>query len=142
MAAQKTRPTGADVATFFGKLTQVQRREEAAELLIICQSTTGFKPAIWGKDLIGFGDYEYRYRSGHSGQWFASGFAVGKAAISIYILPGYQGYADLFGKLGPHKSGKSCIVIKSLRQTDQSVLLELIRTGLRNLGRLWSIHPS
>lgn len=118
-----------------------KRREEAARLLAIFGEVTGWEPRLWGPSMVGFGRYEYRYASGHSGESLATGFSPRKAELSIYILPGYADYGEILARLGPHKLGKACLYIKRLDAVDEGVLRELIRAGLADLGRLWPVHP-
>lgn len=118
-----------------------KRREEAARLLQIFGEVTGWEPRLWGPSMVGFGRYEYRYASGHSGESLATGFSPRKAELSIYILPGYADYREILARLGPHKLGKACLYIKRLDAVDEGVLRELIRAGLADLGRLWPVHP-
>ena len=55
---------------------------------------TGQEPAMWGKSIIGFGQYHYRYASGREGDAAAVGFAPRKAATTIYLLDGVGAYTD------------------------------------------------
>ena len=64
---------------------------------------------MWGTSIIGYGYYDYTYKSGHSGRWMATGFSPRKAQLSIYIMPGYQDFSPILDRLGPHKLGKSCL---------------------------------
>ncbi len=117
------------------------RRDEAGRLLTLFESVTGWQPRLWGPSIVGFGRYEYRYDSGHSGQSLATGFSPRKAELSVYILPGYADFGPILARLGPHRTGKSCLYIKRLDRIDPSVLAELIQAGLDDLGRRWTIHP-
>ena len=57
----------------------------------------------------------------------------------LYIMPGYQDYGDMLKKLGPHKLGKSCLYLKRLSDVDESVLKKLIKTGLKDLAKLYPV---
>lgn len=92
--------------------------------------------------MIGYGRYAYRYASGRSGEFLATGFAPRKVELSIYIMPGYQDFADLLAELGPHRKGKSCLYIRRLEAVDQQVLATLIRKGLEDLGAQWPVMSS
>ncbi|MEM7075716.1 MAG: DUF1801 domain-containing protein [Pseudomonadota bacterium] len=142
MTSLKTRPRDADVPAFVEAITPQQRRLDAQRLLVIFRETTGFAPVLWGRDMIGFGAYEYSTASGRSGRWFATGFAARRSGMSVYILPGYQDYGALLAKLGPHKKGKSCLVFKRLDDIDRSTLADLVRTGLHDLDRIWTVLPA
>jgi Domain of unknown function (DU1801) len=117
------------------------RREEAERLLAIFAEESGYPPRLWGGAMVGFGRYAYRYDSGHTGESLATGFAPRKAELSIYILPGYADFGEILARLGPHRTGKSCLYLRRLAAVDEAVLRELIRAGLRDLGQRWTIHP-
>ena len=118
------------------------RRAEAERLLAIFAGVTGWEPRLWGASMVGFGRYEYRYDSGHSGESLATGFAPRKAELSIYILPGYADFGSILARLGPHRMGKSCLYIRRLDRVDEAVLAELIRAGLADLGQRWPIFSA
>lgn len=118
------------------------RRDEAQRLLALFAEVTGFPPRLWGPSIVGFGRYEYRYASGHSGESLATGFSPRKAELSVYILPGYADFSAILARLGPHRTGKSCLYIKRLDRIDLTVLADLIRAGLQGLGQRWTIHPT
>lgn len=118
-----------------------RRRGEAGRLLAIFGEVTGWEPRIWGPSMVGFGRYAYRYASGHSGESLATGFSPRKAELSIYIMPGYADFGALLARLGPHRTGKSCLYLRRLAAVDEGVLRELIRAGLADLARYWPVHP-
>ena len=120
---------------------EAARQHEAARLLDLFAETTGWEPRLWGPSMVGFGRYEYRYASGHSGESLATGFSPRKAELSVYILPGHADYGSILARLGPHRLGKSCLYIRRLDKVDEGVLKELVRAGIRDLAELWPIHP-
>ena len=99
---------------------------------------TGFAPRMWGPSIVGYGRYHYTYASGREGDSLATGFSPRKSALSLYIMPGYQDYGEILGRLGKHKTGKSCLYINKLADVDMDVLAELVRAGLRDLDRIWA----
>jgi hypothetical protein len=141
MEQAKTRPLETDIDTFLAKL-QPQRQAEARLLVQIFGEVTGFAPRIWAGRMVGFGRYEYRYETGHSGQSLATGFAMGRAAISIYIMPGYTDFAAILAGLGKHRLGKSCLYLRRLTDARQDTLRALIRAGLEDLSKRWPIWPA
>lgn len=117
------------------------RRAEAERLLALFKRATAWEPRLWGPSIVGFGRYAYRYGSGHSGEAAATGFAARKADLVIYIAPGYADFGAILARLGPHRTGKSCLYIRHLDRVDEKVLAELICAGLAGLQRLWPVHP-
>src|SRR5665809_49217 len=49
---------------------------------------TGEPPRMWGKSIIGFGEYHYEYKSGREGDAPAASFSPRKAATTIYLPDG------------------------------------------------------
>ncbi len=72
----------------------------------------------------------------------ATGFSPHKAALTIYIMLGYQDYSSILARLGKHETEKCCIYINKLADIDLSVLDELIRAGLKDLEALWLINAT
>jgi hypothetical protein len=62
-----------------------------------------------------------------------SGNSCNKTAFTIYIMPGFSGYADLMEQLGTHKTGKSCLYLKNLDVVDRDVLEQLIRQSVEEM---------
>lgn len=111
-------------------------------LLSFFSDLTGYAPVMWGPSLIGYGRYHYKYDSGREGDFLATGFSPRKASLSIYIMPGYQDYSEILARLGKHKIGKSCLYVNKLADIDMDVLSELVRAGLRDLDRIYGVHPA
>ncbi|MBL9049845.1 MAG: DUF1801 domain-containing protein [Tabrizicola sp.] len=137
---QKTTSAPLDRQAWLASVDEA-RRNEAERLLAIFSEETGWEARLWGASLVGFGRYEYRYDSGHGGESLATGFSPRKAELSIYILPGYADFGSILSRLGPHRTGKSCLYLKRLAAVDEGVLRELIRAGLQDLGQRWTLHP-
>ena len=142
MSGNKTQPTAVRVADFLEQVEPGRKRDEARRLDAIFRETTGFAPVMWGPSMIGYGRYHYVYASGRKGDFLATGFSPRKSAHSIYILPGYADFGDILGRLGKHKTGKSCLYVTKLADIDEDVLRELIRAGLADLATHWPVMPT
>src|SRR5688572_807272 len=118
----KTTRTDASVAEFLGAVPDPQRRADAEEVCELMREVTGHEPAMWGPSIVGFGQYRYRYASGREGVWPAVGLSPRKQALTLYISEGFDEYAELMARLGPHTIGKSCLYIKRLSDVDTDVL--------------------
>ncbi|MEM1360292.1 MAG: DUF1801 domain-containing protein [Pseudomonadota bacterium] len=141
MVEAMTQPSDADVSAFLAAVTPDQRRVDALRLDEIFRQTTGFKPMIWGTNMVGYGRYEYTYESGHSGQCLATGFAPRKRELVLYIMPGYSNLGEMLDQLGPHRLGKSCLYITRLARIDEAVLPKIISAGLEDLATRWTVLP-
>lgn len=127
--------------TLIASIERPERRADAKRLLTIFAEVTGFSPKVWS-GIFGFGRYDYRYPSGHSGTCFATGFAVRKTEMVLYIMPGYAEFGAILADLGPHRIGKSCLYLKRLEGINETALRRLICVGLRDLARHCTIHPA
>lgn len=117
------------------------RRANATRLDGIFREVTGWQPKLWGQ-MIGYGQYHYRYDSGREGDFLATGFAVRAREFSLHILPGYSEFPQIAERLGPHRRGKSCWYIKSLDKIDETALRDLIAAGLEDLRGHWTVNPT
>jgi len=122
----KTVETDASVEEFINGVDNEQKRKDSWDLLALMESITGSKAKMWGSSLIGFGQYHYKYESGREGDFFITGFSPRKTALTVYVMPGFDGYKKQLEKLGPYKTGKSCLYLKNLEVVDRKVLEEII----------------
>ncbi len=139
MAENKTQPTGLSPTDFIAGVEHPVRREDAATLLALMSTITGWEPRMWGPTIIGFGEYHYKYESGREGDFMRTGFSPRKANMVIYIMPGYTDHSEILGRLGKHKLGKSCLYINKLADVDMAVLEELIRAGLDDMAKKYPL---
>jgi hypothetical protein len=116
----------ASVENFINSVSDEQKRQDSWDMVALMEKITGHPPKMWGNSLVGFGSYHYRYESGREGDFFLTGFSPRKTAFTIYVMPGFSRYEDLMARLGPHKTGKSCLYVKSLQVIDRDVLEELV----------------
>lgn len=86
---------------------------------------------FWGgtsQQILGYGAYRYKGRSGAEGEWFIVGLAVQKAHLSLYVSGAEDGqslakrYGDRLGKV---KVGSANVSFKRLADLDLPVALEM-----------------
>ncbi|RZK82206.1 MAG: DUF1801 domain-containing protein [Pedobacter sp.] len=138
MAENKTVETSGDVVDFINSVEDESKKADCLQLAEIFEETTAHKPAMWGKAIVGFGSYHYKYVSGHEGQAPLVAFSPRKKAISLYLYCDDRDREYLLSKLGKHKSGKGCIYINKLDDIDISVLKELIVSSVSNLHNTYT----
>lgn len=134
--ANKTQQTTASVTSFLQAITDEQQRKDCFEVMKLMEHITGEAPKMWGPSIIGFGNYRYKYESGREGDWFLTGFSPRKQNLTLYIMPGFDNYNTLMGKLGKYKTGKSCLYLKKLSDADPSVLRTLISQSVAHMKAL------
>ena len=137
MAELKTKQNDGDVDAFLDAVPDEEKRKDCYEILELMKQVTGEDPKMWGGSIVGFGKYTYEYASGRSGEWPVTGFAPRKQALTLYIMPGFDQYADLMAKLGKHKTGKSCLYIKRLDDVDRDTLRELVESSVKHVARMY-----
>lgn len=134
MAKPKTTYTSADVHEFINSFADTeQKRKDSFELIKLMQDFTGYEPKMYGPSIVGFGNYHYKYESGHEGDAPLVGFSPRKAAISLYVFTGYLGapeQEEMLKELGKFKMGKACIYIKKLSDINQDILKKLMGTTI------------
>ncbi len=126
----KTRETDDDVTAFIDAVASEQQRADAYKIVETMSRLSGHLPKMWGPSIIGFGQYHYKYESGREGDMCRIGFSPRKGNTVLYVADGFEEYAELMGKLGRHKTGKSCLYIKRLSDIDEGILEELCGRSL------------
>jgi hypothetical protein len=116
-----------DVEAFIASVPDETRRSDARTLMTLMERVTGEPARMWGTAIVGFGRYHYVYATGREGDAAAVGFSPRKAATTIYLADGFDGYAEQLDALGPHSTGRSCLYLKRLDQVDLTVLEEMVR---------------
>lgn len=114
------------------------RRAEADELLALHREVSGADPVVWAGRIIGFGEYQYRYDSGHSGRAPELGFATGSARHTIYLVDDFaERWPELLERLGRHRASKACLYVTRLSGVDHAVLRQLLVHSLELNRERW-----
>ena len=130
MSSNKTVETDDSVENFINAVDNEQKRRDSWDLIALMKDITGSEPKMWGSSLVGFGQYHYKYASGREGNFFITGFSPRKAALTVYVMPGFDAYEKQLSRLGPYKTGKSCLYLRNLNVVDREVLEEIIRDSV------------
>ena len=140
MAKTKTTGTDVDVNEFIYTFTDSeQKQKDSLELIQLMEKVTGYKAKMWGPSIIGFGNYHYKYASGHEGDAPIAGFSPRKAAISLYVHTGMEEHAHLLEGLGKYKMGKACIYIKKLSDINQEKLTAMMKETIAYLRETYQV---
>ena len=132
MAEPKTTRTDANVDEFLASVDNDIRRRDAMAMRDLMTKVTGEQPSMWGPSIVGFGPYTYRPKSGGADhEWFKVGFSPRKAALTLYVMDGFDDYEALLGRLGKHSTGKACLYIKNLDDVDVAVLTQLLERSVK-----------
>lgn len=142
MADLKTKINGADVDAFLNRVENKDKREDSFKILELMKKVTGLEPKMWGDSIIGFGQYHYRYETGHEGDSQLVGFSPRKQSLTFYLMGCYinpedKKYEYLFQQLGKHKRGKSCLYINKLTDVDMAVLEQLVKRSFEDMKKMY-----
>lgn len=142
MYEAKTKPSAASVQAYFNAIPDKERREDCLALAAMLARVTKCEPRMWGPAIVGFGSYHYKYASGHEGDAPLAGFSSRKAAISIYVMAGFEGAEALLAQLGKHKVAKACLYVKRLADIDMKVLQKLAAGSVAEMKRRYHSRRS
>ena len=123
--APKTR-----VERYVANLSDPQRRAESQDLLEMFARATDLPATIWGTSKVGYGRYAYEMDGGRKSEFMMAGFEPAKRAIVVYLSPDYEELTEPLERLGRHERGKSCILVKALKDINLDALEELVQLGL------------
>lgn len=119
-------PSDAPVDEVLARATGA-RHAEAIELLELHREVSGAEPVVWAGRILGFGEYSYRYASGHGGRAPELAFAPGAARHTVYLVSGFaKRWPELIAVLGPHRASTACLYLTRLTGVDRSALRELL----------------
>jgi hypothetical protein len=126
----KTKKNEASVEDFLNFIVDEQKRKDCFEIAKMMEKATKQKPKMWGPSIVGFGEYHYKYASGHEGDMPIIGFSPRVQNITLYLMQ-YVGNHSLTQKLGKVKTSKACLYIKKLADVDKNILQELINEAAK-----------
>lgn len=134
----KTHVNDASVEDFINSVDGDVKKADAFTLLEMYKAVTNEEPKMWGPSMVGFGQYHYKSdRSTQEGDWPLAAFSPRKQSLTLYIMPGFDGYDDLLGKLGKHKTSVGCLYINKLSDVDVGILEQLIRRSYDDAVRAY-----
>lgn len=140
MAELKTKLNNASVMDFIRSVKDKTKQKDAFTLLALFKKVTKEKPKMWGKSIIGFGQYHYKSeRSRQEGDWPLTGFSPRKQNLTLYVMPGFADFKTELKKLGKHKTTVGCLYINKLTDINIRVLEAIIRKGLHAMKKKYKV---
>jgi hypothetical protein len=137
MAEPKTRPTDTDVDDWLARLPAA-RRADCDTLVALMRRATGADPVLWGTSIVGFGRCALPYADGSTQDWPLIGFSPRARELSVYLMDGTAQHAAALARLGPHRTGKSCLYLAGLDRVDACVLAAVIEASAHAMA---ARHP-
>lgn len=135
MAKNKTTYTEVNAVDFINSyVDNEQKKADSFRLIELMREWSGFEPKMWGPTIIGFGNYHYKYASGHEGDAPLIGFSPRKAEFSLYVFYPTEENKHLLDDLGKYKIGKACIYVKKLSDINIPTLKKLCEATFKYLN--------
>ena len=135
MAKTKTTYTGQSVIDFVSSyVDNEQKKADSFRLIELLQEWSGSEPKMWGPSIIGFGNYHYKYASGHEGNAPVLGFSPRKAALTLYVYSDTPKSKLLLPGLGKFKMSKACIYVKKLSDINIDILEEICIESIKYIS--------
>lgn len=135
MAKTKTTESNISVQEFIeSDVDSDQKKTDSFRLIELMSEWSGFNAKLWGKSIIGFGSYHYKYLSGHEGDAPLIGFSPRKAEFSLYIYSPIPEQEKILNSLGKFKIGKACIYCKKLSDINIDILEAMARSTIAYLN--------
>jgi hypothetical protein len=140
MAENKTQPTSLDPNLVMAEITDANRRRDVETLDALLRRLSGYRPVMWGPAMFGYGTYRYSYASGRRGEFFRCGFASRSRDLVVYVMSGFDGFEQELDRLGPHRTGKSCLYLKQLDAIDMAVLERIMAHSLAVMAERYPVQ--
>ena len=135
MAETKTTYTGQDITEFINSFVDnEQKKAESYQLIDLLKEWSDSEPKMWGPSIIGFGNYHYKYASGHEGDAPVLAFSPRKAALTLYVYSDTEKSKKLLPDLGKFKMSKACIYVKQLADLNTDILREICIESIKYIS--------
>ena len=137
MSDLKTVENDGNVDEYLQSVENRVRREDTKRVVAMMEEVTGEPARMWGDSIIGFGRYRYRRSDSSKHYWMLTGVAPRKAALTVYIMPGFSRYGELLDRLGKHRHSVSCLYMTRLANIDFEVLTEMVRRSVADMRGMY-----
>ncbi len=135
MAKTKTTYTGQDVTDFINSyVDNEQKKADSFKLIELMQDWSDAEPKMWGPSIIGFGNYHYKYASGHEGDAPVLGLSPRKPALTLYVYSDTDKSNLALADLGKFKMSKACIYVKKLSDINITALKVLCIESIKYIS--------
>lgn len=113
------------------------RKTEIKALDVLIRKTVPKLKPVFAYNMLGYGMFDYRSKSGRTGTWPVIGLASQKNYISLYLCAVADGkyIAEAHKQEFPKASiGKSCIRFRRLTDIDLRVIVRLLKLAAKKPG--------
>lgn len=129
------KPSAAKSIEEYIDLIEEPRKSEIIKLHQFIKKTVPSLKSYFAFNMIGYGEFHYKSKSGREGDWPIISLASQKNYISLYVCSVKDGkyLAEYYRKDLPKASvGKSCIRFKKVEDVDLLVLEEILKEAAKN----------
>tara|TARA_R110002167_G_scaffold51187_3_gene148316 strand:- start:1520 stop:1942 length:423 start_codon:yes stop_codon:yes gene_type:complete len=131
----ETFPTDKDPLELITSVNHVRRQHDSLYLLKVMANISSDKAIVWGDDNIGFGEYQYVYKTGKSGAWPVISFSPSIENISINVLNGFADYEDSLEKIGKVKHTSNTLILHKLSDINKPALEKFIKRVFHDIQK-------
>jgi hypothetical protein len=131
----ETQPTDTVPLTLINSVDHVRRKHDSVTLMNMMQKVSGKDPVVWGEETIGFGYYEYQYKTGRKGKWPLFSFTPSIQSISIQVMTGFDEYAALIEKIGRVKFSGNILTLHKFSDIKLPALEALLKKIIYDLRK-------
>lgn len=129
----ETCPTETLPITLINSIEHVRRNHDSRTLLKMMEKISGKDAVVWGEDTIGFGYYEYAYKTGRKGKWPILSFTPSIQSITIQVMPGYDDYIALIEKIGRVKFNGNALILHKFSDIKLPALEALLKKAVYDI---------
>lgn len=131
----ETFPTDKDPLELISSVNHVRRQHDSQYLLKVMAEISGKKAIVWGEDNIGFGEYQYVYKTGRTGSWPIISFSPSIENLSINVLNGFANYEDSLEKIGKVKHTSNTLILHKLSDINKPALERFIKRVFHDIQK-------
>lgn len=131
------KPVKAKSSEEYIEMLEGDRKKDIEALDQFIRKTTPSLKPNFSTNMLGYGSFHYKSKSGREGDWPVVSLASQKNYISLYIcaVDGDKYLAERFVKKFPKASvGKSCIRFKKLSDVNLSVIADILKKAAEKPG--------
>lgn len=128
-------PNNSDPIALINSIDHVRRKHDSITLLNMMKKTSGKDAVVWGDETIGFGYYEYLYKTGRKGKWPLFAFTPSIQSISIQVMPGYDDYIKLIEKIGRVKFSGNILTLHKFSEINLPALEAFLKKAVYDIRK-------
>ena len=130
-----SRPTDIDPVSLINNIDHVRRKHDSQTLMNMMSKVSGKDAIVWSENSIGFGYYEYIYKTGRTGQWPIISFSPSIQSISIQIMTGFDAYTTLIEKVGRVKFNGNTLILHKFSDIKLPALEALLKKAVYDIRK-------